>query len=98
MVKGLKFTSDLPENHESGKCPMLDFQVWAQEIGGNLQIRHTFYQKATTSPLVFHAKGDHIWRSKLVTLDEEVRRRLRNMDTRHSNEEKLEVIRDSFRR
>ena len=57
LVPGLKLTQDLPENHPSGKCPMLDFQVWAQETGSHVTIRHTFYQKATTLPLVFNAGG-----------------------------------------
>ena len=31
LVPGLRLTIDLPELHESKKCPMLDIQVWAQE-------------------------------------------------------------------
>ena len=27
MVPGLKITTDLPEYHDTGKCPMLDFQL-----------------------------------------------------------------------
>ena len=55
MVPGLKLTQDLPEYHTSEKCPMLDFQVWALDIGSHSLIRNTFFEKATTSPLVFHA-------------------------------------------
>ena len=29
MVPGIRMTRDLSEYHSSGKCPMLDFQVWA---------------------------------------------------------------------
>ena len=53
---------------------------------------HTYYEKVVTAPLVFHTKGAHPWRSKLVTLGEEVRRRLRNMDVRHTLQDKLAVI------
>ena len=51
-----------------------------------------YYEKEVTSPLVFHAKGAHTWRSKIVTLGEEVRRRLRNTDTGHSKEEVLGIL------
>ena len=72
---------------------MLDLKVWKETAGdGNILIRHTFYEKEVTSPLVFHAKGAYTWRSKLVTLAEEVTRRLRNMDRVHERTEILEVL------
>merc|ERR1712105_108656 len=30
ITKGIRFTSDLPEDHPNGKAPMLDTQVWIQ--------------------------------------------------------------------
>ena len=81
MVKGLSFTIDSQEKHGGGKYPMLDLLVWKESSQeGTSIIRHTFHEKEVTSPLVIHAKGAHTWRSKLVTLAEEVRRRLCNMD------------------
>ena len=59
---------------------------------GAVIIRHTFYEKSVTAPLVFHSKSAHTWRSKLVTLAEEVRRRLRNTDKRHSRTEILIIL------
>ena len=50
LVPGLRLTKDLPEYHESKKCPMLDIQVWVQDGKCSKVIRHTFYQKPTTSP------------------------------------------------
>ena len=94
LVPGLKLTQDLPENHPSGKCPMLDFQVWAQETGSHVVIRHTFYQKATTSPLVFNAGGAYGWKPKITTLSEELGRRLVNMDLLHTDEERKEIVVD----
>ena len=57
MIPGLKLTCDIPELHPTKRCPMLDFQVWAEEIGGTAVIRHTFFEKSTASPLVFHANS-----------------------------------------
>ena len=53
LIPGLKLTYDIPELHPNKRCPMLDFQVWSEEIGGAAVIRHTFYEKDTASPLVF---------------------------------------------
>ena len=68
--------------------------MWLEDRGDHKVIRHTFYQKETTSPLVFHSRGAHPWRSKIITLSEELRRRLRHMDRLHSIEDKREVLRD----
>ena len=94
MIPGLKLTKDLPEYHQNGKCPMLDIQVWLEEKQGFCKIRHTFYQKPTTSPLVFHASGAHSWRSKLITLAEELRRRFLHMDADHTWEDQRFVLSD----
>ena len=32
VMKGQKFTLDLPEHNKSGRCPMLDLSVW-QDTG-----------------------------------------------------------------
>ena len=57
LVPRLKLTKDLPEYYPNGKCPMLDIQVWLEEKQGFSKIRHTFYEKPTTLPLVFHASA-----------------------------------------
>ena len=88
------FTVDSQEQLSDNKCPMLDLKVWKEkDHGGQTVIRHTFYEKEVTSPIVFHARGAHTWRSKLVTLLEEVNRRLRNMDRKHPRKDVLEVLR-----
>ena len=45
LVPGLKLTIDLPELHETKKCPMLDIQVWAEVTGEHSIIRHTFMRR-----------------------------------------------------
>ena len=61
LIPGLKLTVDLPELHQSGRCPMLDIQVWMEEYDSSCRVRHSFYQKPSTSPLVFQAGGAHTW-------------------------------------
>ena len=77
---------------------MLDLQVWMEEEGGNSKIRHSFYQKPSTSPLVFHAGGAHTWRSKIITLSEEMRRRLLHMDSGHCQSEILDIVKDHMQK
>ena len=60
LVPGLKLTIDLTELPDDGKCPMLDIKVWKEDTKeGFSVVRHSFYQKPTTSPLVFHSGGAH---------------------------------------
>ena len=65
-------------------------------MGTHALIRHTFYQKVTTSPLVFYAQGAYGWKAKITTLAEELGRmcdeqksdvmfeNLKSMNCRHS--------------
>ena len=55
-------------------------------------MRHTFYEKPLASPLVFHSRSAYNWKAKVVTLSEEVKRRLMNMDLYHSEAERVEVL------
>ena len=76
---------------------MLDIQVWAEVAGEHQIIRHTFYEKETTSPLVFNAKSAYGQKAKITTMAEELGRRLTNMDQEHSEEEKEEVVGSSYK-
>lgn len=40
-------------------------------------IRHTIYEKEISAPLLFHTKASHSWRTKIVVLSEELRKRIR---------------------
>ena len=94
LVPGIKLTMDLPELHDNGKCPMLDLQVWVDQMEEHKRIRHSFFQKPTKSPLVFHANGAFGWKAKLTTMSEELRRRFLHMDGVHTQEERIEVVKD----
>ena len=54
LIEGIKFTVDLPERHNTNKVPMLDLSVWLDDQEDVKVIRHSFYEKPTMSPLVFH--------------------------------------------
>ena len=75
LIKGIKLTYDLPELNDSGKCPVLDTVMWKEtNTEGKATVRHGFYEKTMASPIVFHRRSAYSWRSKIVTLGEEVRR------------------------
>ena len=88
-----KVTVDLPERHKEKKVPMLDLCVWLDDQGDVKIIRHGFYEKPTTSPLVFHGRGACSTKQKITILSEEVKRRILNQDSRHSKEEREIVLR-----
>ena len=44
------------------------------------------------SSLVFHWEGAHPWKCKIVTLSEELRRRLLHIDSRHKLKDKIEIL------
>lgn len=92
ILPGVKFTADLPELNESGKCLVLDLEVWVEktEDGKAARIRQTSFEKVAALS-VFHSKVAYGWRSKIVTLAEEMRHRLKNMDKLHSRKKKTEV-------
>ena len=91
LVQGIRFTIDLPGRHTSGKVPMLDLAVWLDDSDVKV-IRHTYYEKPTTSPLVFHGRGACSVKQKIMILSEEVRRRLYNQDPQHSLEERARIL------
>ena len=93
LMPGLSFTVDHPGLHPTGKVPMLDLAVWCEprEGGGSL-VRHTYYEKEITSPLVFHGRGATSSRQKIVVLAEEAKRRMFNQDCFHTESERLDTL------
>ena len=55
-------------------------------------LRHTFFEKSTASPLVFHANSAYGWKPKIMTISEELGRRLTNMDCLHTEQERSQVV------
>ena len=43
---------------------------------------------------MFHALGAYQWRNKIITLAEEMRRRMMNMDRAHTTAERAAVLHD----
>ena len=55
-------------------------------------MRYTYFEKPSTSPLVFHGREVCSTRQKIVILAEEVKRRLLNTDHSHPMEERLDIL------
>ena len=68
--------------------------MWVDTKGDHKRIRHSFYLKPTTLPLVFHDSGAFGWKAKLTTMSEELRCRFLHMDSIHLQQEKAEVVKD----
>ena len=80
LIPGIKFIEDLSSRYPGRKVPMLDLQVWTESKGLGTQIRHTYYEKTVTSPLVFHSRGACPTKQKIIILAEETKRHLYNQD------------------
>ena len=59
LIQDIWFTSDLPENNQNGRYPVLDLEAWADhsEEGRAARIRHSFFDKEVAAPKVFHSKA-----------------------------------------
>ena len=79
---------------------MLDLQVWiiseeerlgGKEIKGDL-LCWTFYEKPTTPSTVLRAASAYTWRNKLVSMNMEVFRRLRNTSRQINQKERAKIM------
>ena len=85
ILPWLQFTVDQPSNHGCAMVPVLDLQVWVKHPapGTPKDQQHDvvgwcFYEKMTASNRVLRASSAYNWHNKLVTLNQEVFRRMRN--------------------
>ena len=71
----IKFTSDVPSNHQDGLLPVLDLKV---KLTKENMIHYEFYEKVTKNPKVLLASSAFPWHSKRNIMVNEALRRLRN--------------------
>ena len=81
----LKFTVDVPSNHEDGKLPMLDTKVWIDKG----EINFEFYQKEMKNKLVLSKRSAMPNKQKIQIHTENVFRRLHN--TRKCLDDKIKI-------
>ena len=97
ILPWLTFTSDLPCQHGSLMVPMLDLQVWVRPANPEDPEDHdllgwTFFSKPTASDKVLRASSAYNWRSKLVTLNMEVFRRMRNVTRQVTTKTRVDIL------
>ena len=96
LLDFIKMKEDVPANHESGKLPMLDFQVWKEEVeqedGTQTLLMHEFYEKKMTSKFVIMESSALPKRMKITTLSQEVVRRMRNTSRGVSSQRRGEIL------
>ena len=102
IFPSLNFSHDMPEMHPDNKVPMLDIACWRETVqdrtrpGGKKQVvSHSFYEKACVSPKVLEYESALPIKIKIVTLTQEILRRMRNSSRREPISYKVELL-DSF--
>ena len=90
----VKFTGDLPEDHDDGKCPMLDLSVWKESIGDQEIVKHAYYEKPCASQMVIMWDSAVPDRMKITTLSQEGVRRMRNCGLTSSSSDRAKVMSD----
>ena len=83
VLPWLGFTVDDPTQHDNGKVPVLDVQVWVrpphpEDPCGHDTLAWTFYEKPSAARRALLASSAFNWRSKLITLNMEVFRHMKN--------------------
>ena len=71
---------------------MLYLAGWLENQNNIKVICHTYYEKPSTSPLVFHGRGACSIKQKIVILGEEVKRRMLNQDRYHTRQERVQEM------
>ena len=99
ILPWLEFTEDTPCKHESLRVPMLDLQVWVRKADPSKEDDHDvigwmFYEKPCASHKVLRASSAYGWRSKLVTLNMEVFRRMRNTSRDLTMEARASILKE----
>ena len=75
----LKVTTDNAGNHEDGRLPILDLNVWiGKSKGGEIKILHSHYMKEVASRMTIHHRSSHSQRMKESVMLNEVSRILDN--------------------
>ena len=97
-IPWLSFTFDHPALHDSKMVPCLDLQLWVhhpqheeQGLGADT-LAWSFYEKSTSSSKVMRATSAFTWRCKLVTMSNEVVRRMRNSTRQLTLEARLSIM------
>ena len=81
----LKFTLDVPSQHEDGKIAVLDLKVNINESMNN-RIDYEFYEKPTKNPKILQADSAINAASKRTILTQECLRRIRNTKVELGND------------
>ena len=102
ITKGIKFTVEMPEDHDNGMVPILDVQarLTREDLGldpdGEMvyqdKVEHMFYKKPTANWLLVQEMGALPSRAKFSTLSAEVTRRLRNSSKEIGDQEKASIL------
>ena len=76
---GIQFTWDTPGSNENGRMPVLDLNIWIQNIEHQQKITHSFYKKKVGSQFTVLKRSALSYQTKKNTLYQEGLRRISNI-------------------
>ena len=79
--QNIQFTWDTPGKNRNNRMPVLDLEVWIQEVEGVKTIMHSFYKKPVASRYTVLKRRALSHKIKKNTLLQEALRRLGNIST-----------------
>ena len=103
VFPSLTFTHDLPEEHLDSRVPMLDFACWgtttkdcSRTSGTKQVVSHAFYEKKCVSSKVLEYGSALPLKTKIITLTQEILRRMRNTARREPVTSRVDILNTFF--
>ena len=84
----LVFTTETENDFQNKRLPTLSFQMWSDETG----LRHSFYEKSMRSQILTQKRSSQSEQSKFSILVNELNRRFEVLDSKISNDEKVDIV------
>ena len=72
----IQLTWDIPEKNNTKRMPVLDLEIWVEEMDGTEKVLHSFYKKKVASPYTILKRSALSYSVKKSTLLQEALRRL----------------------
>ena len=84
----IQFTAEVPSTQPNGRLPMLDTEVWVEDMS----LRHSFYKKPCANPYTILYRSAMSGHTKRTTLFQEGMRRLVNICPEAMARDKVRVL------
>ena len=93
VCEDLKFTTDCPSDNPNGRVPILDTEMWIEDLEDRSIVRYGYFEKKMIPDKVIQEQSAMPWEMKRSILIAEGLRRLLRCDINSSWEEKEKHLR-----